>query len=318
MFIAKELSELVGRTPMLELARLYPNAPTRILAKLERCNITSIKDRAAFSMMQDAIRNGMVGPDTVFVEATSGNSGIAIASLASALGYKSRLYMSELCSIERQKIMCAFGATVVLTPAAEHTRGARDRALAYCAENPDTAYFISQHTNPANGDAHYRSTGPEIWEQTGGDVAAVVIGLGTCGTLDGLARFFKEKNPNIRIVGVEPAASPVFSGGPNGEHHINGIGPGLVTENFKRVQDKVDEILLVSDEDAFEWARRATRAEGVIVGPTSGATLWGAAELAKREEYEGKTVVCFFYDTGERYLSVDGLFDTDGVDRSAL
>ena len=221
--------------------------------------------------------------------------------------------MSELCSIERQKVISTLGATVVLTPAAEHTRGARDRALAYCAAHPQTSFFISQHSNPANGDSHYLTTGPEIRQQTEGDIAAVVIGLGTCGTLDGLSRYFREMDPAIRIGGVEPAASPVFSGGKAGQHRINGIGPGMITDNFKRARERADEVILVQDADAYEWARRATGKEGLLVGPSSGATLYGASELAKRPEFSGKTIVCFFYDTGERYLSVDDLFTVDGV-----
>jgi cysteine synthase len=317
MYIAKDLTDLIGRTPVMELGHVFPDSPSRILAKVELCNPTSIKDRAMLNMIQKAMQAGQIKPGSVVVEATSGNTGIALASLATIMGFQARIYMSEACSIERQKLICAYGATVVLTPAAEHTRGARDRAIAYCEANPDTTFFASQHTNPENGGAHYVTTGPELWEQTGGEIDAVVIGLGTCGTFEGLSRYFKEQNPNIHMVGVEPAGSPVYSGGSQGEHRINGIGPGMITENFERSRDRVDEILLVEDDVAFDWARKVTLKEGVIVGPTSGVTVWGAGELAKRPEFAGKTIICFLYDSGERYLSIPDLFATDTVEHEA-
>ena len=316
MFIATDATELIGKPPMLQLNRVFPDSPARILAKFEAANPTSIKDRGMLSIIRKAMAEGRVRDGTEVVEATSGNSGIAIASLAAIMGFRARLYMSEACSVERQKLMCAYGATVVLTPAAEHTKGARDRALAYCAANPETTFFANQHSNPDNGLSHCKTTGPEIWEQTGGDIGAVVIGLGTCGTFEGLSRYFKNADPSIRIVGVEPSASPVFSGGLQGQHKINGIGPGMITENFRRGADRLDEILLVEDDVAFEWSRLVTRREGVIVGPTSGATIWGAGELARRPEFSGKTIVCFIYDTGERYLSVPELFSLDGVEQA--
>ena len=313
MIVAEDLTDLIGRTPLLRLGRLFSESPARVYAKLELCNPTSVKDRPVLRMIRAAMADGRITPATEVVEATSGNTGIAIASLGAMLGFRARLYMSELCSIERQKLMCAYGATVVLTPAAEHTRGARDRALAYCEARPDATFFASQHTNPDNGRAHFDTTGPELWEQMGGQIGAVVIGLGTCGTFEGVSGFLKGKDPNIRIVGVEPATCPVYSGGKQGKHNINGIGPGMIAENFKRARHNLDEILLVEDADAFEWARRATRKEGVIVGATSGATIWGAAQLAERPELAGKTIICFYYDSGERYLSVPDLFLADTV-----
>jgi cysteine synthase A len=317
MMIAEDLSELIGKTPLLKLSRLFPNCPATVMAKLELFNPTSIKDRPALNMIRKAMAEGRITSNTEVVEATSGNTGIGLASLAATLGFPVRLYMSETCSIERQKLMCAYGATIVLTPAAEYTRGARDRAIAYCEAHPETTFFANQHGNPDNGAAHFETTGPELWEQTGGNIGAVVIGMGTCGTIEGLSGFFKGKDPSIHIVGVEPAGSPVYSGGKPGEHHISGIGPGMLTENFERARDQIDEILLVEDETTFEWARRVTRKEGLIAGPTSGATLWGAAELAKRPEFAGKNIICFLYDTGERYLSVDGLFETDNILKEA-
>jgi cysteine synthase A len=316
MIIAKDVCELIGRTPMLELKKLFAESPCRIVAKLECMNPTSIKDRAVLGMIRAAIAAGNVKPETEVVEASSGNAAIAIASLGATLGFKARLYMSELCGIERQQLMCAYGAKVILTPANEHTRGARERAIAYCQANPHSTFFLNQHGNPENGRAHELTTAPEIWEQTQGKLDAIVIGLGTAGTFDGVSRFLKNKNPNVCIVGVEPAASPVYSGGKQGEHHIIGIGPGFVTENFQRSKHNLDEILQVEDEVAFDWARQVTRREGIIVGPTSGATVWGASQLAQRPRFAGKTIVCFFYDSGERYLA-SGLFPADNVERVA-
>ena len=314
MFIARDVCDLIGRTPLLELRRLFPDGQSRILAKLECCNPTSIKDRAVLSMIRAALAQGQITRETEVVEASSGNTAIAIASLAAALGFEARIYMSEICGIERQQILCAYGAKVILTPAAEHTRGARERALAYCREHPGATFFLNQHGNPNNGRAHELTTGPELWEQTQGRLDAVVIGLGTSGTFDGLSRYLKGKNPAIRIVGFEPAASPVYSGGRQGEHHIIGIGPGFVTENFQRSRHNLDELLLVEDAVAFAWAQRIARCEGILVGPSSGAAAWAAGQLAQRPEYAGKTIVCFFYDTGERYLSTAGLFPVDNVE----
>jgi len=306
--IVDSVLDLVGRTPMMTLSRTFPNCEGQIVAKLECMNPTSIKDRPMLNLIKVAMSKGQIADDTVVVEATSGNSGIALASLGSVMGFRVRLFMSEACSIERQKLMRAYGAEIVLTPASEHTRGARDRAIAFCDSNPDGTFFVNQHAAPENGNAHYNTTGPEIWDATGGDIGAVVIGLGTCGTLDGLSRYFKERDPRIRIYGVEPKASPVFSGGGSGSHRINGIGPGLITDNYKRVHDLVDDIYLIEDEVAFEWTRRVSRVEGLIVGPTSGATVWGAEQVWKRTDRPSKKIVCFFYDSGERYLSLNGLF----------
>ena len=308
MDIAQEFSDLVGGTPLLHLRRLFPHARARILAKLEIFNPMSVKDRAVLGMIRSAVDEGRITPRTEIVEATSGNTGIALASLGAVMGFRVRLYLSELCSMERRQILSAYGATVVITPGEEHTRGARQRALAYCRENPDTTYFLNQHENPHNGLAHEHSTGPELWDQTDGRIDAVVLGLGTSGTFDGLSRFMKRKNPAVRIVGFEPASSPVYSGGAQGKHHIIGIGPGFVTENFKRSRHNLDELITVEDRDAYEWTRRIARTEGLLVGPSSGAGVAVADLLSRREEFLDGTIVCFFYDTGERYLSSEGLF----------
>ena len=315
MEIQPDVSKFIGDTPLLELSNLCADTSARILGKMECLNPTSIKDRAVANMIRAAMNRGKIGKGTEVVEASSGNTAIAIASLGNIFGYRTRIYMSELCSVERQQILCAYNATVVLTPGGEHTLGARKRAIAYCKANPTTTFFLNQHGNPENGKAHELTTGPEIWEQTQGKIDAIVIGLGTCGTFDGLSRYFKTKNPNIKIVGFEPDACPVFSGGKRGKHKIIGIGPGFITDNFKRSQQHMDEIMLVKEEDAFECARQIAQRDGVIAGPTSGGSLWVAGQLARRPEYQGKTIVCFIYDTGERYLSTPGLFTAGKVEK---
>jgi cysteine synthase A len=274
----------------------------------------SIKDRPVLNMIRTAMDHGEINSKTEVVEASSGNTAIAIASLGAMWGFPVRIFMSELCSIERQRILCAYGAKVVITPGVEHTKGARERAIAYCDNNQDTTYFLNQHGNPNNGGAHEETTGPELWEQTGGKLDAVVIGLGTSGTFDGVSRFMNDKDPNIKIIGFEPAASPVYSGGEQGKHKIIGIGPGFVTENFSRSVFNLDELIKVEDEVAFEWVGKIARTEGLLVGPSSGAAAWVAGKVAEREEFNGKSIICFFYDTGERYLSNSELFPLDNVE----
>jgi cysteine synthase len=314
MFIAQTACELIGHTPMLELKKIIPNSPARILAKIETKNPTSIKDRAVHSMIRAAVRQRKITKKTEVVEVSSGNTAIALASIGSIMGFKVRIFMSELATQERRQILSAFGAKINLTPAAEHTKGARERALAYCAANPKTTFYLSQHDNEANGLAHIEHTGPEIWELTEGKIDAVIMGLGTSGTFDGLSQYFKKQNENIKIIGFEPASSPVYSGGEQGKHKLIGIGPGFISENFKRSQHNMDELILVKDEDAYEMTRKIAKIEGVLVGPTSGAGVWVAEQLSKRPEYEGKTIVCFFCDTGERYLSEPGLFPVEGIE----
>ncbi|MDG2167452.1 MAG: cysteine synthase family protein [Opitutales bacterium] len=314
MNVTDDVCQLIGNTPLLELKNYSEHPSARILAKMECCNPTSIKDRAVLQMIRGAMQAGKITEETEVVEASSGNTAIAIASLGAILGYKTRIYMSESCSIERQQVICAYGAKVILTPAVEHTRGARERAIAYCKAHPEKTFFLNQHGNAGNGMAHELTTGPELWEQTGGNIDAVVIGLGTSGTFDGLSRFFKQKNPDIRIVGFEPAGSPVYSGKKQGKHKITGVGPGFITDNFKRSQHNLDELILVEDDAAFEAARQIAKREGILVGPTSGASAWVAGQLAERPDFKDKTIVCFMYDTGERYLSTPGLFPTSNID----
>ena len=314
MFIAQSACELIGHTPMLELKKMFPNLGIRILAKMETKNPTSIKDRAVHSMIRAAIKQRKITKKTEVVEVSSGNTAIALASIGTIMGFKVRVFMSELSTQERRQILSAYGAKIVLTPAAEHTKGARERALAYCATHTKTTFFLNQHANEANGLAHIEKTGPEIWELTEGKIDAVIMGLGTAGTFDGLSQYFKEKNKDIKIIGFEPASSPVYSGGKQGKHKLIGIGPGFVPDNFKRSKENMDELILVKDEDAYEMTRRLARIEGTLVGPTSGAGVWVAEQLAQRPEYKNKTIVCFFCDTGERYLSEPGLFPVADIE----
>ena len=316
MNVIENISEIIGNTPLLSLKKLFENETANIFAKLELQNPTSIKDRPVLNMIRQAIKEGKIDDKTEVVEASSGNTAITIASLGSVLNYKCRIFMSELCSIERQKILCAYGAKVVITPGAEHTRGARERAIRYCEQNPDTTFFLNQHCNPHNGGAHELTTGPELWEQLDGNIDAVVIGLGTSGTFDGLSKYFKEKNKDIYIAGFEPASSPVYSGGKQGKHKLIGVGPGFVTDNFKRSKQNLNEIILVEDHIAYEWTREIARREGVLVGPTSGASAYVAGQLAKRNNFKNKNIICFFYDTGERYMSTEDLFFADNIEYS--
>jgi cysteine synthase A len=315
MDIHTKLTDFIGNTPLLELKNVFNPSDNHILAKMESLNPTSIKDRAVYSMINSAMEQGLITKETEVVEASSGNTAIAIASLGAVIGYKTRIYMSELCSVERIKVLNAYGAKVILTPGVEHTKGSRDRAIAYCDANPDKAFFLNQHENKDNGLAHFNTTGPELWDQTDGNIDAVVIGLGTSGTFDGLSSYFKKKNPLIKIIGFEPTSSPVYSGGEQGKHKIIGIGPGFITDNFKRSQKNIDELFLVDDDTAFEWARKIARLEGILSGPTSGAGAYVAEQLAQREDFKNKTIVFFICDTGERYLSTPDLFEVDNVEK---
>jgi len=313
MDVIDDIGQLVGRTPMLRLGKLFADAPATVLGKLELTNPMSVKDRPVKHIIEAALGRGDIAPGTELVEASSGNTAIAIAMYGAAHGFPVKIFMSELVSVERIKILNTFGASVVLTPGAEHTKGARARAMAYCESRGGASHFVNQHSNPDNSAAHYATTGPEIWQQTDGGLHTMIVGLGTSGTVEGLSRYLKEQNPDVRIVGFEPASSPVYSGGDMGKHRLIGIGPGFVTDNFERARDRVDEIVLVPDDAAFEMTRRLARSEGVMAGVTSGASLWVAEQLMQRPEYAGATIVSIICDSGERYLSVDGLFPADDV-----
>lgn len=295
--------QLIGHTPLLELTRLERSEQTgaRVLAKLEFFNPAgSVKDRVAKAMLDDAEAGGRLGPDSVIIEPTSGNTGIGLASVAAARGYRVIIVMPETMSVERRQLMRAYGAELVLTEGAGGMAGAIARAEELAREIPHS-FVPGQFVNPANPAAHRASTGPEIWEDTGGQVDIFVAGVGTGGTITGVGQYLKGRRPEVKVVAVEPASSPVLSSGSAGKHGIQGIGAGFVPQ----VLDSAvyDEIIAVRDEDAFAMGRRMGQQEGVLVGISSGAAVWAAVQLAKRLENAGKTIVTLLPDTGERYLS---------------
>ncbi|MHC1788419.1 cysteine synthase A [Solidesulfovibrio sp.] len=309
MRVYNDMTELVGGTPMVWLTRLAEGCAARVAAKLESFNpCSSVKDRIGVAMIRAGEREGRVGPGTVIVEPTSGNTGIGLAFMCAVRGYRLVLTMPESMSLERRTLLRGFGAELVLTPAAKGMRGAVVRARELVAEIPG-AFMPMQFANPANPDIHALTTGPEIWEDTDGAVDIFVAGVGTGGTITGVARALKAKRPEIRAVAVEPAASPVLSGGNPGPHAIQGIGAGFVPEVLDR--SLVDEIVPVENEAALTMARRLLREEGILCGISSGANAWAALEIARRPENAGKVVVFIVCDTGERYLSTP-LF-TEGV-----
>ena len=298
--IYNDIIELIGSTPLLRLNRFAPGLD--LLAKLERQNPAgSAKDRAALYMIRDAEAKGALAPGGMIIEPTSGNTGIGIAALAAVLGYRAVIVMPDSMSVERVKLIAAYGAEVVLTSGAEGMSGAVAKAEELRAANPGSV-IAGQFENPANPLAHYETTGPEIWADAEGRVDAFVAGVGTGGTITGVGRFLREKNPGVRIVAVEPAGSPLLSEGHSGAHAIQGIGANFVPEALDT--SVYDEIIAVSDEDALESMRALARTEGLLAGVSSGAAAWAAREVAKRPEFAGKRVVCLLPDTGERYLSV--------------
>ncbi|MBQ9492131.1 MAG: cysteine synthase A [Oscillibacter sp.] len=295
--------QLIGATPLLELRRIEAkDAPqVRLLAKLEYFNPAgSVKDRIAKAMIDDAEEKGILKPDSVIIEPTSGNTGIGLASVAAARGYRIIIVMPETMSLERRQLMKAYGAELVLTEGAKGMKGAIARADELAKEIPG-AFIPGQFVNPANPAAHRATTGPEIWADTDGQVDIFVAGVGTGGTLTGVGAYLREKNPKVRIVAVEPASSPVLSKGVGGSHKIQGIGAGFVPEVLDT--GVYDEVIAVENDAAFVTGRRVGREEGVLVGISSGAALWAALEVAKRPESAGKTIVVLFPDTGDRYLS---------------
>ncbi len=298
--IYSDITELIGGTPLIRLSRFAPGAS--ILAKLERQNPAgSAKDRVALSMLRTAEAEGRLKKGGVVIEPTSGNTGIGLAALAAALGYKAVIVMPDSMSPERIKLIAAYGAEVVLTPGAEGMAGAVARAEEIAAANPGSI-IAGQFSNPANPRAHYESTGPEIWRDTDGDVAAFVAGVGTGGTITGVGRYLKEQNPAIRIVAMEPAAAPLLAEGHAGPHAIQGIGANFIPEALDT--SVYDEVVTVTDEDALTAMRELAVSEGLLCGVSSGAAAFAAREIAKRPEFAGKNIVCLLPDTGERYLSI--------------
>ena len=303
MRVYRKITDLIGGTPLLELTN-YEKANelnAKIYAKLEYFNPAgSVKDRIAKAMLDDAEEKGLLKPGAVIIEPTSGNTGIGLASVAASRGYKVILTMPETMSVERRNLLKAYGAELVLTEGAKGMAGAIAKAKELAEQTPNS-YIPSQFTNPANPAVHLKTTGPEIWADTDGKVDIFVAGVGTGGTLSGVGAYLKSQNPNVKVVAVEPATSPVLSGGKAGPHKIQGIGAGFVPDTLNT--DIYDEILPVQNEDAFTTGRALARSEGVLVGISSGAAVFAAAQLAKRPENAAKVIVALLPDTGERYLS---------------
>ena len=303
MNISTSVSQLIGRTPLLELCNIEKKdgLSVRLLAKLEGMNPAgSAKDRVALSMIDDAEEKGILKPGSVIIEPTSGNTGIGLCSVAAARGYECIIVMPDSMSMERRLLMSAYGARLVLTPGAEGMAAAIAKAEELSREIPNS-FVAGQFVNPANPEAHYRTTGPEIWEDTDGQIDIFVAGIGTGGTITGTARYLKEKNPGIQIIGVEPADSPVLTQGRSGPHGIQGIGANFVPEILDT--GLIDEVLTATTEDSYHTGRRLGREEGVLGGISGGCALWAALEVAKRPENKGKTIVTLIPDSGERYLT---------------
>ena len=303
MNIFKTASDLIGGTPLLELANIEKkeNLSSKLLAKLEFFNPGgSIKDRVAKAMIEDAEEKGILKEGSVIIEPTSGNTGIGLASVAAAKGYRLIITMPETMSVERRKLIAAFGAELVLTNGAKGMNGAIEEAEELSREIPNSI-IAGQFVNPANPKAHFDTTGPEIWQDTDGKVDIVVAGVGTGGTITGIGEYLKSKNPDIKIVAIEPADSPVLSGGKAGAHGLQGIGAGFVPEILNT--EIIDEIITITTEEAYEASRMLATTEGVLVGISSGAALYGAMQIAKKEQ--NKNIVVILPDTGDRYLSTD-------------
>ena len=308
MRIHKNVFELIGNTPLVELTNYENNhgLDARLIGKVEYFEPAgSIKDRIAKAMIDEAEANGLLDADTVIIEPTSGNTGIGLAAIAAARGNRIIIVMPDTMSVERRKLMRAYGAELVLTPGADGMKGAIAKAQQLAEEIPNS-FIPSQFTNPANPAIHYRTTGPEIWEATDGEVDILVAGVGTGGTISGAGAFLKEQNPNVQVVAVEPADSPVLSGGCAGPHGIQGIGAGFVPETLDT--SVYDEVITITNDEAFETGRELAANDGLLVGISSGAAVAAAAKLAQRPENAGKNIVVILPDTGERYLS-SAMFD---------
>jgi cysteine synthase A len=299
--IADDITGLIGKTPMVRLNRLGKNLPGFVIAKMESFNpCSSVKDRIAISMLDDAEKKGLLGKDTIIIEPTSGNTGVALAYIAAARGYKLILTMPDSMSIERSNLLKAFGAKLILTPGADGMPGAVKKAEELVAATPN-AFMPQQFKNPANPFIHLTTTGPEIWQDTDGMIDILVSGVGTGGTITGVGNFLKQKRSTIKLIAVEPSASPVLSGGKRGPHPIQGIGAGFKPDVLNL--DIIDEIQKVSNDEAINTTRRLVREEGILAGISSGANVAVALRVAGQEENRGKMIVTFICDTGERYLS---------------
>lgn len=308
MAIYKSITELTGNTPLVELTNIEKEfgLKARLLAKVEFFNPAgSVKDRIAVKMIRDAEKAGILKKGAVIIEPTSGNTGIGLAAAAASLGYKMIITMPETMSVERRKLIAAYGAEIVLTDGAKGMKGAIEKADEI-KKSTDGGVILGQFINPSNPKAHFETTGPEIWKDTEGKVDIFVAGIGTGGTISGTGEYLKSQNPNVKVVAVEPADSPVLSKGVSGKHKIQGIGAGFVPDTLDtKVYDSIN---AVANESAFEWAKNIAKKEGILVGISSGAALYAAVEEAKKEENAGKIVVALLPDTGERYLSTE-LFD---------
>ncbi|OPX43993.1 O-acetylserine sulfhydrylase [Ruminiclostridium hungatei] len=301
--IAKNLTDLIGNTPLLELANYnkLSGLEAKVIAKLEYFNpASSVKDRIGYAMIKDAEDKGLISKDTVIIEPTSGNTGIALAFVAAAKGYRLIITLPETFSIERRNLLNALGAELVLTPGSEGMPGAIRKAEELSAQIPNS-YIPQQFKNPANPEIHKVTTAEEIWKDTDGQVDIFVAGVGTGGTISGVGEVLKQRKPDAKIIAVEPFDSPVLSGGAKGQHKIQGIGAGFVPDNFNR--EVIDEIFKVKNEEAYETSRKLASAEGLLVGISSGAAAFAATQIAKRPENKNKTIVVLLPDTGERYLS---------------
>ena len=309
--IADTLTDLIGNTPMLRLNRLAAGLEVEILAKLEMFNPYSLKDRPALYIIEDAERAGQLAPGGTIIEASSGNAGTALTYIGRLKGYQVIICMSELMSDEHKQLMRALGAELVLTPAEEGIRGSREKAQEIAASLPN-AIYTEQHHNPANAKSHRETTGEEIWRDTKGGVDIFIHGLGSCGTMSGVAKVLKDRKPSVRCIGIEPEGAALMSQGEFKPHRLLGIGPGFVPALFE--PDLMDDIVTVRVEDAFATCRQIAAEEGLMVGITSGASAFAALELARQPENAGKTIVIVFADAGQAYMSVEGLFDTtDGA-----
>ena len=307
--IANTLTDLIGNTPMLRLSRLAAGLDVEILAKLEMFNPYSLKDRPSLYIIEDAERSGQLAPGGTIVEASSGNAGTALTYIGRLKGYQVIICMSELMSDEHKQLMRALGAELVLTPAESGIRGSREKAQEIAASLPN-AIYTEQHNNPANAKSHRETTAEEIWRDTEGRVDFFIHGLGSCGTMTGVAQVLKDRNHSVRCIGIEPEGAALMSQGEFKPHRLLGIGPGFVPALFDR--DLMDEIVTVRVEDAFATCRQIAAEEGLMVGITSGASAFVALDLARQPENASKTIVIVFADAGQAYMSVEGLFDTTG------